>query len=201
MLRVSEKDDFATKEGRFQMGDPLLGKKSTRVSVSWLNAVQDEITNVIEKSGRTLTSEPQLYEALVDLYRFGTEKITLPLLNNVQTETDLGYRFESTQYSAVYFNALSLRHTTIADPAFCSSHVAVFNIYTSSWSLLTQAETALFTLSAKEEGGEEKKIIINPGPHLLTIKPSGELTYRTSPLPGENYEGSIHLSHFRCLRI
>jgi hypothetical protein len=199
MLRISEKEG-GTKEGRFQLGDPLLGKRPTQVTVGWLNAIQSEITDTIEKSGMTLSKdENQLSQAIVNLYTFGPEIHRFPILNDVHAETHLDYQFDGTKFSAVYFNALSIRHTTVADISFCTSHVAVLNTFTAEWSLLTQAETALFGIEVEPKPQPQLKIV--PGPHLLTIKRTGELTYQTSKLPGENHEGSITLSHFRCLRV
>ena len=52
--------------GQFQGGNANIGLKGTVVDASWLNAVQDEICNVITKSGEQLNknSSTQLWESI-----------------------------------------------------------------------------------------------------------------------------------------
>lgn len=54
--------------GFFQEGDPGVGIMGTRVSADWLNAVQAEITAVIEQAGLTLdkAQQNQLYAAVIE---------------------------------------------------------------------------------------------------------------------------------------
>lgn len=59
----------ATIEGRFTEGDPITGVPATTVTGDWLNALQDEIVNVIEGAGAALDKEDdtQLRDAIATL--------------------------------------------------------------------------------------------------------------------------------------
>lgn len=48
--------DGATHDGRFQAADAALGHVATEITAPWLNAVQDEIVNVVEGAGITLNT-------------------------------------------------------------------------------------------------------------------------------------------------
>lgn len=56
----------ATPDNRFTEGDPAIALPATEVTADWLNAVQDEIVNVIESTGIVLDKEDngQLLDAL-----------------------------------------------------------------------------------------------------------------------------------------
>lgn len=58
--------------GYFTNGNPTQGLPATIVEADWMNAVQEEISYVIESSGLTLskTDRTQLYQALLRLGRF-----------------------------------------------------------------------------------------------------------------------------------
>lgn len=47
----------ATEDNKFTEGDPATGTPATIVSAAWLNAVQEEIAQAIEKFGVTLDPE------------------------------------------------------------------------------------------------------------------------------------------------
>lgn len=53
MQRAKEKY-FATKEGKFQAGNPTTGQPATAPGPEWMNAVQEELCGVIEGAGITL---------------------------------------------------------------------------------------------------------------------------------------------------
>lgn len=57
--------------GYFSEGDPNIGQQATVVSADWLNAVQEELANVIEGAGVTLdkTVRTQLYTAIKSLVK------------------------------------------------------------------------------------------------------------------------------------
>src|SRR4051812_24714513 len=100
MLRVDPKRDRATDDGRFQPGDPLTGRLPTRVPAEWLNAIQDEIVNVIQGRGIVLdpSNSNQLLQAIVDLYQYGVTPRNFPIVNGVLTSTDLPIdRFDHTK--------------------------------------------------------------------------------------------------------
>ena len=77
--------------GQFQGGNANIGLKGTVVDASWLNAVQDEICNVITKSGTELdkNSSTQLRTAV---------KNTLPKYKHLRTVGEIN---RTTEY---YFN-------------------------------------------------------------------------------------------------
>lgn len=214
MLRVS-KADHGTDDGRFQPGDPLNDRPPTRVSASWLNSIQEEIANVIIGRGISLDEkdEGQLLKAILDIYSYGISPVTYPILNGTTTPTDLPFSpLDKAKFKTVHFSALSIRHTTKADLSFFTSHVAVFNTYTSSWTLLTQFDPAIMKLEVQSGPNEPSSppgtsppipnsvVKMSPGPHLLSISAGGKLQYQTSFLDGESHQGSLILSHFRYLR-
>ncbi len=220
MLRISQAD-HATPDGRFQSGDPLTDTPATRVTADWLNSVQSEIVNVIMTRGISLDpkDEGQLLKAILDIYNYGVAPITFAISNGVKTATDLPIDpFDKSKLKAVYFNALSVRHTTKADMTFMTSHVAVFNSFTSSWSLLTQFDPAIIKVDiqaqvqptqpthptipvpASPQPDPIPVITLLPGPHFLSISAGGKLQYQTSTLDGDLHQGSLTLSHFRYLR-
>jgi hypothetical protein len=205
----------------------LTDTPATRVTADWLNSVQSEIANVILARGISLDAkdEGQLLKAVLDIYNYGVVPITLPISNGIKTATDLPIDpFDQSKLKAVYFNALSVRHTTKADMTFMTSHVAVFNTYTSSWSLLTQFDPAMIKVDIQAQMQPTQPtnppllsspanpapptaqpdpipvITMLPGPHFLSIGASGKLQYQTSTLDGDLHQGSLTLSHFRYLR-
>lgn len=64
MYRIDSRG--ATGDGRFTEGNPTTGTPATVVDASWMNAVQDELVNVVEGAGLTLakTDSDQLLEAI-----------------------------------------------------------------------------------------------------------------------------------------
>lgn len=56
-------------EGQFHPGNPAIGQRATRIGADWLNAVQEEISAVIENAGIALdkAENDQLYNAIVSL--------------------------------------------------------------------------------------------------------------------------------------
>jgi hypothetical protein len=64
MYRIDSRG--ATGDGRFTEGNPTTGTPATVVDASWMNAVQDEIVNVVQAAGLTLakTDNDQLLEAI-----------------------------------------------------------------------------------------------------------------------------------------
>lgn len=72
-FNVSTKPELsppANSPGYFSGGDPLRGRKATRVTKDWLNRVQEEICNVIEAAGINLdrADDTQLLQALRVLF-------------------------------------------------------------------------------------------------------------------------------------
>jgi hypothetical protein len=206
MLRVS-KEDNGTDDGRFTEGN-FSDIPATKVSAKWLNSVQEEIVSVIKSRNISLDEKDnsQLQKAIFDLYQFGVEPITLSIQNGISSFTELPMDvFDSTKLKAIYFNALSIRHTTQADITFMTSHVASFNSYTKTWTLLTQFDPAIIKLSvtspASPTSDATPAVTLTAGPHLLGISANGKLQYQTSKLSGDNHQGQLILSHFRYLRL
>ena len=220
MLRVSQAD-YATQDGRFQDGN--FGERpATRITSQWLNSIQEEIAHVILSRGMTLDEkdESQLLKAILDLYQYGVKPQTFEIKNGMKIPTDLPLEsFSSSQWKAVFFQALSIRHTTQADVTFFTTHVAVFNSVTARWDLLTQFDPAIIQFEAQKEnpraeagvnphhgllnreiGESFPKYTYTPGPHLLSISASGKLQVQTSTLKGENHQGNLILSHFQYLK-
>ena len=83
--------------GQFQGGNANIGLKGTVVDASWLNAVQDEICNVITKSGNPLvkTSQTQLYTAV---------KNTLPKYKHLRTvgEIKVTHEFDFSNQTKIF---------------------------------------------------------------------------------------------------
>lgn len=79
MQRAKEKY-FATKEGKFQAGNPTTGQPATAPGPDWMNAVQEEICGVIEWAGITLSDgdNGQLKDAI--------QKKLTSLKNTIDTE-------------------------------------------------------------------------------------------------------------------
>lgn len=55
--------------GQFHPGNPAIGQKATRIGADWLNAIQEEISAVVEGAGDVLDKEnnAQLFAAIVSL--------------------------------------------------------------------------------------------------------------------------------------
>ena len=64
MYRIDSRG--ATGDGRFTEGNPTTGTPATVVDASWMNAVQDELVNVVQAAGLTLAKadNDQLLEAI-----------------------------------------------------------------------------------------------------------------------------------------
>lgn len=64
MYRIDSRG--ATGDGRFTEGNPTTGTPATVVDASWMNAVQDELVNVVQGAGLTLAKadNDQLLEAI-----------------------------------------------------------------------------------------------------------------------------------------
>ena len=62
-------DSPGSVDGRFQPGNPAIGQRATLLPADWLNAVQEEVANVIEFAGITLEkgNTEQLRDAIVAL--------------------------------------------------------------------------------------------------------------------------------------
>lgn len=83
----------ATIDNLFTEGDPTQGVPATTVTGAWLNAVQEEIANVVEGAGLALDklSNTQLYEAIVALVLanqqigFDTGDVKLTLVTTAPT--------------------------------------------------------------------------------------------------------------------
>lgn len=73
--------------GYFTDGSPTIGEDATIVRADWANAVQEEICNVIESAGITLskTDRTQLLQALAKLTRL---RLTAPITFYVSTTGD-----------------------------------------------------------------------------------------------------------------
>lgn len=199
MLRISEKEG-GTKDGRFQEGkDNITG---TKVTAEWLNSIQNEIANVIEDRNIVLEAgdEYQLKKAILDIYQYGVKPLNFPISDNISVPTELPIEpFDRLKIKAVFFNGLSVRHTTLADTTFFTSHVAVFNPFTKAWVLKTHYDQDLIKIEQLNSSGNPG-LKLGPGPHLLSISSVGKLQYQTSHLEGEHHQGSLTLSHFRYIR-
>jgi hypothetical protein len=145
--------------------------------------------------------------------------VSFSIDNAIKTPTDLTFEaFDKSLMKAVYFNALSVRHTTKADMTFMTSHVAVFSSFTSEWSLFTQYDPAIIKVDLQApthpmpplnpstnipppiQPDPAAVVKVLPGPHFLSISAAGKLQYQTSTLDGDLHQGSLTLSHFRYLR-
>ncbi len=64
MYRIDSRG--ATADGRFTEGNPTTGTPATVVNAAWMNAVQDELVNVVQGAGLTLVKadSDQLLEAI-----------------------------------------------------------------------------------------------------------------------------------------
>lgn len=72
MYRIDSRG--ATADGRFTEGNPTTGTPATVVNASWMNAVQDELVNVVQGGGLTLdkADNTQLHDAIVAIAKAQT---------------------------------------------------------------------------------------------------------------------------------
>lgn len=85
MQRAKEKY-FATKEGKFQAGNPTTGQPATAPGPEWMNAVQEELCGVIEAAGITLddNNNGQLKSAIEKMLSNVSSSLT-KVINNVSS--------------------------------------------------------------------------------------------------------------------
>jgi hypothetical protein len=190
MLRIG-KEDGATDDGLFTEGDRLRGIKATRLTSAWLNAVQEEICNVIEDrlgEGSLGAENNQLLLAIKDLVEYGVRPLEFAIDNDKALPVALPLTFDFTKHKAVSFYSFSQRRTNQQHPVtWAYEHFAVFNSYSRSWDLLTN----------KMGNVDEQRA----QPHTLSInEATGQLRYTTSRMPDPGYEGTLLLSHFRYVR-
>ncbi len=203
MLRVDPKKDRATEDGRFHPGDPSIGRLPTKVPAEWLNAVQEEIANVIESRGVALdpAKSNQLFEAILDVDLYGVQTKVHPIADNVEGKTDFPLEpLDGKKHKFVFFNAVSVRHTTKADMTFFTSHVALYNAESQRWSLATEFDPVITEFGSNPNPGKTAPAQTIVGPHLLSISSTGQLQYQTSKLDGENHKGALTLTHFKYVR-
>lgn len=103
MFRIDS--EGATLDNKFTEGDPSLGVPATVVSADWLNAVQEEISNVVETNGLVLNklNSGQLQAALLEFFLKGgrTAPINQAIANNQVVEADVvGFKVDKATVKA-----------------------------------------------------------------------------------------------------
>ena len=103
MFRIDS--EGATLDNKFTEGDPSLGVPATVVSADWLNAVQEEISNVVETNGLVLNkaNSGQLQAALLEFFLKGgrAAPINQAIANTQVVEADVvGFKVDKATVKA-----------------------------------------------------------------------------------------------------
>lgn len=188
--------DGATIDNMFTEGDPSLSIPATVVSAAFMNAVQEEISGVIEDAGLTLLDSgtdtfDQLLEALKVLISTGGSiaPISQALANNslAQDVTDFPF-FDSTEKAALQFFYSIERRTDTQSV-----------IETGTGYITWDNENSQYEVSGLTVHGDADT--------YFTIAASGgpateyKLQYNTGDLTGASYSGTLRISNIQEIRL
>lgn len=185
----------ATVTNEFTEGSASLNIPATVVSAAWLNAVQNEIINVLSEVGITpLTSgtdtQNQLLTAIKTLVERGGRgtPITQTLANNQASAADVTSfpQLDTALHRAVIFDFYARRRTDSSNQVQSGEGAIIWNPDTNTWtvSLETKGDEVVFELSMVSVSGTLWK-----------------LQYTTDNLAGASYVGLLEITGLRYLKV
>lgn len=171
----------ATVTNLFTEGNPALGIPATEVSADWLNdTVQEELCNVVENAGLTLSKvdNTQLWQALLALLGIGGQQIHQDI-NNADTGVDItGLVFDKTVFKGAQIDFDLYRQTDSSNKWESGTLFVTHDPVADLWRI---------TLTSNfDDCGV-----------TFAISATGQISYSSDSLAGANYEGKIRLANIR----
>lgn len=186
----------ATEDNRFTEGNAALSVPATVVSADWLNAVQDEIVNVVQGAGLSLESPTgddgtQLLQAIEIFIANGGQpasRILQPLANNQSSPADItGFgTFDSSVYKVIEFLYDILRRTDSGHVKETGRCFMSYDSETSSW--------GISALSVFDDSNVDFVATTTTGS-------VSKLQYKTDNLAGSSYAGNLRISDIKRMKV
>jgi hypothetical protein len=143
--------------GFFSIGNPSLAIPATIVAAWWLNALQEELANVIESAGLTLDKgdDSQLLQAITGLAQNSTNQFVLAN-NQVGAANITGMIFDKTIYKSAEIEFDLYRKDAVKEVSVMGRMYAIFKPVANTWEIfgptidgdLTNDHGVVFTIDA-----------------------------------------------------
>ena len=186
--------DGATVDNQFTEGNVALNIPATIVSAAWLNAVQGELVNLIERYGIELNEDDsddatQAYKAIEKMFMLGgrPSRILQNLANNQAAPADIaGFpQFDSSSIQTVEFLFTIVRKT---DTGLKKETGRCYLSYdeTNGWEISR--------ISGFDGGGVTFVMTLVSGTNF-------KLQYKTDNLAGSSYDGKLRITDIKTVLV
>ena len=161
--------------GLYTEGNPATGVPATVVSADAMNAIQEEICNIIESAGLTLskTNDEQLKAAINSVVQGGgITPVEVGLLNDEsEGEAVTGVNYNGANTRAIMLDAYVYRRDDVEELA------AIMKVY-----MFYKPDAAAWTVSWDSQGDSTGVTFAMDG---------NQLNYKTDAMAGSNYIGRM----------
>ncbi len=192
--------DGATEDNLFTEGNAGMAVPATIVSAAIMNALQEEVCEVIESAGITLLSSGtdtrnQLYSGILRLIERGGRPapISMTPANNQSAAADVtGFPvFLTTAIRGIEFLFQAIRHTSSEDILQSGRVYLNWNANTSAWAV---------SKMAVGDGDDDDAIDVIEFSVLTTGNANEyKLQYKTSNMAGSSYSATLRITDIKYL--